>query len=134
MKDLVQQHLTAPSQADTQKSDAAEARLCKLETGLQKLQAQNTKFEGWFQTLVRRLRNRIIRLRPSSSPFRPRQTTLPSFLSRQADHHSCLGACGSVECAGLGRQPAHLGAVEGHQRAAEPALRRALERQPAEQH
>ena len=39
-----------------------------------------------------------------------------------------------VERACLGRQPAHLGTVEGHQRAAESALRRALERQLAEQH
>ena len=49
-------------------------------------------------------------------------------------HYGCFGARNLVERACLGRQPAHLGTVEGHQRAAEPALRRTLERQPAEQH
>ena len=50
MQDLVQKHLDASGKAVTQKADAAEARLCQLETGFQELKAQNSKFEGWFQS------------------------------------------------------------------------------------
>ena len=55
MKGLVQQHLDASSQSDSHKAEAAEARLCKLETGFQELKAQSTKFEGWFQTFGQKM-------------------------------------------------------------------------------
>ena len=78
MKDLVQQHLTASNQADTQKSEALVSRNSRRRTPSSRVGSR---------PLVRRspnrtTPNRTTRLRLSSSLFRHRRTTLPSFVLR----------------------------------------------------